>query len=280
MTIARRRFLAAGAAFALTPRMAVAGEGSRLTFRGSMEQGGLVVGLVVPGAKVSVNDLPGLVSPAGIFAFGLAYDCAAPVHVVAKFADGSSESSEVTALARQYQVQNITGVAEHFVSPSPEEIERMQREHALVVEARKHETDGVGFAEPFDWPFPGILTSEYGSQRVINGKPMGPHLGVDVAAPEGTPIRAPADGVVTIADDFFLEGGFTQLDHGHGVSSCCLHQSERKVAAGAKVARGDVIGLVGKTGRATGPHMHWGLAWFQVKLDPSRATRTPLPPAA
>jgi murein DD-endopeptidase MepM/ murein hydrolase activator NlpD len=280
MTIARRHFLAAGAALALMPRFAVAGEGSRLTFRGSLDQGGLVVGLTMRGAKVRVGDLPVLVSPQGVFAFGLSYDCASPIHVMAEFADGSSEASDVTALARQYQVQNITGVSEQFVSPTPEEIERMRREHALVVDARKRETDGVGFTEPFDWPFPGILTSEYGSQRVINGKPMGPHLGVDIAAPEGTPIRAPADGVVTIADDFFLEGGFTMLDHGHGVSSCCLHQSERKAAVGDKVARGEVIGLVGKTGRATGPHMHWGLAWFQVKLDPSRSTRTPLPPAA
>jgi murein DD-endopeptidase MepM/ murein hydrolase activator NlpD len=280
MTIARRSFLAAGATLALMPRFAVAGEGSRLTFRGSLEQGGLVVGLVVPGAKIAVDGSPVLVSPEGMFAFGLSYDRAAPVRVIANFADGSSETGEVTALARQYMVQTINGVPEETVSPTPEQEERMRRERALIAVARKRETAGVGFAEPFDWPFPGILTGEYGNQRVVNGKPKGPHLGVDIAAPEGTPIRAPADGVVTIADDFFLEGGFTLIDHGHGVSSCCLHQSERKVAAGDKVARGDVIGLVGKTGRATGPHMHWGLAWFQVKLDPSRSTRTPLPPAA
>jgi murein DD-endopeptidase MepM/ murein hydrolase activator NlpD len=273
----RRMFLAASAGLALAPR-ALAGEGSRLTFRGSLEQGGLVIGHVIPGATVTVDQRPVLVSPEGIFAFGLEYDRAIPVGVLAKFADGSSEAGSVTALARQYEVQAIDGLPEELVTPSEEDEKRIKRERALAWEARVRETDGTGFAEPFDWPVPGIISSLYGSQRVMNGKPRSPHLGVDIAAPEGTPIHAPADGIVSLTDDFLLEGGVTLLDHGHGVSTAYLHQSERRVAVGDKVARGDVIGLVGKTGRATGPHVHWGLAWFQVKLDPSRSTREPAPP--
>lgn len=168
---------------------------------------------------------------------------------------------------------------EKYVEPPPEITERIARERELIWNARKLETDGTDFSKPIEWPFAGILTSRYGNQRILNGKPMAPHLGVDVAAPEGTPIHAAADAVVSISDEFYIEGGFTLLDHGHGVTTCYLHQSERKVQAGQKVLRGEVIGLVGKTGRATGPHTHWGLAWFQVKLDPSRATRTPEPPA-
>jgi len=274
--IARRTFLAA---LALAPQ-AFAGERSRLSFRGSLEQGCLVIGHVLPGAKVAVDDKSVLVSPEGVFAFGLPYDCAKPVRVLARFADGSTEPGEVTALARQYEVQAVNGLPEELVSPSEEDLKRIARERELVWQARVRETDGIGFAEPLDWPFPGIISSLYGSQRVLNGKPSAPHLGIDIAAPEGTPIHAPGDGVVSLADDFLLEGGLTLLDHGHGVSTAYLHQSERHVAVGAKVARGDVIGLVGKTGRATGPHTHWGLAWFQVRLDPSRSTRTSEPPRA
>ena len=280
MRLARRTFLAAGASFALVPRLARAGVGTVLSFGGSFEQGALVIGRTLAGAKAKIDDSLVHVSPAGAFAFGISYDRTKPVHVVAEFADGSSETHDIVPLIRQYQAQSIEGLPPRLVTPSPEDIVRIKRENALIREARTRDTDGVGFAEPFDWPFPGIVTGLYGSRRIENGTPMAPHLGVDIAAPEGTPIRAPADAVVSIADDYFLDGGFTLLDHGHGVSTCYLHQSKRLVKAGDKVARGDVIGLVGQTGRATGSHTHWGLCWFQLKLDPSRSTPTLEPPKA
>lgn len=227
-----------------------------------------------------MDDRPVLVSPEGVFAFGLSYDCAKPVHVAAEFPDGGSETGDVVAAVRQYEVQAVNGLPEELVSPSEEDLKRIKHERELVWEVRLRETDGVGFAEPFDWPVSGIISSVYGSQRVLNGKPGAPHLGIDIAAPEGAPIRAPADGVVSLSEDFLLEGGLTLIDHGHGVSTAYLHQSERRVKAGDRIVRGDTIGLVGKTGRATGPHTHWGLAWFQTKLDPSRSTRTPEPARA
>jgi murein DD-endopeptidase MepM/ murein hydrolase activator NlpD len=278
MRFARRTFLTAGASLALVPHWARAGVGTVLSFGGSFEQGALVIGRTLAGAKPKVDDTLVHVSPEGAFAFGIPYDRIKPVHVVAEFADGSSETRDIVPLVRQYQAQSIEGLPPGLVTPSPEDLERIKRENALIHEARTRDTDGVGFAEPFDWPFPGIVTGVYGSQRVENGTPMAPHLGIDITAPEGTPIHAPADAVVSIADDYFLDGGFTLLDHGHGVSTCYLHQSNRAVKAGDKVARGDVIGLVGQTGRATGPHTHWGLCWFQVKLDPSRSTRSLEPP--
>jgi murein DD-endopeptidase MepM/ murein hydrolase activator NlpD len=278
LKLARRTFLTAGAALALVPRRARAGVGTVLSFGGSFEQGALVIGRTLAGAKAKVDDTLVHVSPEGAFAFGISYDRIKPVHVVAEFAGGGSETRDIVPLIRQYQVQSIEGLPQKFVTPSAEDLERIKRENASIREARTRDTDGVGFAEPFDWPFPGILTGVYGSQRIENGTVMAPHLGVDIAAPEGTPIHAPADAVVSIADDYFLDGGFTLLDHGHGVSTCYLHQSERRVKVGDKVARGDVIGLVGLTGRATGPHTHWGLCWFQVKLDPSRSTRSLEPP--
>lgn len=276
--IQRREFLAAAGAFALT-RKAFA-EDSRLSFRGALEQGGLVIGQAPPETKVLINETPVLVSPQGVFTFGLTYNAATPVRVTAQFAGGGSETREVVARIRQYEVQAINGLPEAYVEPPPEIAARIAHEREIVWNARKAETDGTDFVNPLEWPFAGIVSSHYGNQRVLNGKPMSPHLGIDIAAPVGTPIHAAADGIVSISDEFYIEGGFTLIDHGHGVSTCYLHQSKRQVAAGDRIKRGDVIGLVGKTGRATGPHTHWGLSWFQVKLDPSRSTRTPEPPAA
>ena len=237
-----------------------------------------MIGRPLAGAKARVEGALVQLSPEGAFAFGISYDRIKPVHVVAEFAGGGSEPRDIVPVVRQYQTQRIEGLPQALVTPSPEDLERIKHENALIHEARTRDTGGIGFAEPFDWPFAGILSGVYGSQRVENGTPMAPHLGVDIAAPEGTPIHAPADAIVSLTGDHLVNGGFTLLDHGHGVSTCYLHQSERRVKEGDKVARGDVIGLVGQTGRATGPHTHWGLCWFQLKLDPSRSTRSPVPP--
>jgi murein DD-endopeptidase MepM/ murein hydrolase activator NlpD len=167
------------------------------------------------------------------------------------------------------------------VSPPADVIARIARENAMVGEARKRDTGGIAFAQPFDWPARGIVSGTFGSQRIDNGKPMAPHFGVDIAAPEGTPIHAPADGIVSLAEpDFYLTGGTTLLDHGHGVSTTYIHQSALKVKAGDAVKRGDLIGLVGMKGRATGPHLHWAMNWFQIRLDPSRSTAAPAPARA
>lgn len=249
----------------------------RLSFRGSHEQGGLVIGEAKPGASVDVDGQKLLVSEGGVFCFGLALDAEKPVTVTAVFADGVTEKANVVPTVRQYEEQRIDGLPQKYVEPPPEVLERIARERALVWDARKRETAGTGFAEPFGWPCAGIISGVYGSRRILNGVPRSPHLGVDIAAPEGTPILAPADGVVSLSEDFYTEGGTILIDHGHGVSSVYLHQSKRMVTAGETVKRGSIIGLVGQTGRATGAHVHWGLAWFQTKLDPSRITVTPKP---
>ncbi len=229
---------------------------------------------------MSVDGKSVSVSPEGLFAFGFTYDRTNPAIVRADFADGTSETRNATPIARHYEVQTVNGLPQKFVTPSPEDLARSKAEHARLAMARRVDTPQIWFAEPFDWPFPGILSGVYGSQRIDNGTPMAPHLGVDIAAPGGTPIHAPAGARVAIAEPYFLEGNFTVLDHGHGVFTEYLHQSEFRVKPGDIVTRGQVIGLVGATGRATGPHSHWGLNWFDVKLDPSLSTRTPTPPRA
>ena len=277
--ISRRFALAGGVAFAAVPLVARADQ-ERLTLTGSMEQGGLVVGRAEPGARVIFDGDPLHVSPEGIFAFGFEWDRTKPARLSASFVDGTNETREVAPVVRQYNVQRVNGLPQNTVTPPPDVLERIKREHARLAQARKTDSDHVWFAAPFDWPASGIMSGVFGSQRIDNGTPMAPHFGVDMANAEGTPIHAPADAVVLLTDDFYLEGGFTLLDHGHGVFTHYMHQSKRLVKDGDAVARGDVIGHIGKTGRATGPHLHWGMNWFQVKLDPSLSTRTPAPPRA
>ncbi len=275
----RRTVLTAGAAFALLP-LASRAETSRLSLSGSLEEGGLVVGRAPLGTRILLDGNAIGVSGEGLFAFGFSYDQTKPALIDAHYADGSSETREVPPLVRKYEVQAINGLPEEYVSPPPEILARIKRENHLISVARARDTDGSDFASGLDWPVPGIVSGVFGSQRILNGKPMAPHLGVDIAAPAGTPIHAPADGVVSISDDYYLDGGFTLLDHGRGVSTCYLHQSKRFVSEGDAVKRGEAIGLVGQTGRATGPHVHWGFNWFQVKLDASLSTRTPAPAKA
>jgi murein DD-endopeptidase MepM/ murein hydrolase activator NlpD len=277
--ISRRHALAGGMALVAAPLFARADQ-ERLSLSGSMEQGGLVVGRAELGARITLDGDPLHVSPEGVFAFGFEWDRTKPARVTAAFEDGTSETREVAPVVRQYNVQRVDGLPQNTVTPPPEMLERIKREHARLMEARRTDSDHVWFAAPFDWPAPGIMSGVFGSERIDNGTAMAPHFGVDMANVEGTPIRAPADAIVLLTDDFYFEGGFTLLDHGHGVFTHYMHQSKRLANEGDAVKRGDVIGHIGKTGRATGPHLHWGMNWFQVRLDPALSTRTPEPPRA
>ncbi|MGD0192352.1 MAG: M23 family metallopeptidase [Rhizomicrobium sp.] len=273
--IERRLFIASSAAFLALPAFAAP---SRLALSGTMQDGGMVLGKTEPTAKLTLDGNALYIGSSGDFVFGLGYDQSKSAVLLATFADGTSEARSIVPAARQYEIQRITGLPEKMVTLPPDVLERRKKEIAQIAEARKRVTDATWYAEPFDWPIAGIVSDPYGGQRILNGEPRAPHLAIDIAAPAGTQIRAPAPGVVSLAGpDFYLEGGLTILDHGQGVSTCYLHQSKQLVKVGDKVARGDVIGLVGMTGRATGPHLHWGLNWFQVALDPSLSTRTPSP---
>lgn len=278
--IARRAFLAAAAAAAACPR-AVLANAERITVLGSLEQGSLVICRTGAGARISVDGAPVHVSPAGNFAFGFTYDATKPAAIAAQFADGTRGERNIQPVARHYEIQRINGLPEKLVTLPPEVLARRKLEIAAIEAARAVDSEAEAFAEPFDWPVAGIISGVFGSQRILNGKPMAPHFGVDIAAPSGTPIAAPAPARVALAGpDYYLEGGLTILDHGHGVTTCYLHQSRQLVKVGDVVARGQTIGEVGMTGRATGPHLHWGLNWFQMRLDPSRSTRTSVPAKA
>jgi len=170
---------------------------------------------------------------------------------------------------RDWPVQRVDGVPPKTVEPPPEIAARIAREQAQVSAARQRDDDRTDFAQRFIWPVQGRISGRFGYQRVYNGKPGSPHSGMDIAAPNGTPVKAPAAGVVTFAaPDLYLTGGTVLLDHGFGISSNFLHLSRIDVKAGDRVEQGQVIGAVGATGRATGPHLHWGMNWFDVRMDP------------
>lgn len=277
--ITRRAALALGAGALLSPALARA-EADSVTLHGMMKQGSLVVGRITPGAAIVLDGKALHVSPEGAFAFGLEWNQTSAAHLDLAFADGTKAPRDVVPIVRQYDVQRVNGLPQNTVTPPPDVVERIKQEHIRLAEARKTDSEHVWFADPFDWPAPGIMSGVFGSQRIDNGTPMAPHFGVDMANVVGTPIHAPADAVALLTDEFYLEGGFTLLDHGHGVFTHYMHQSARLVQAGDQVKRGDVIGKIGKSGRATGPHLHWGMNWFQMRLDPSQSTRTREPPKA
>jgi len=274
--IHRRAFVGSGLAVAAMPAWGAV-KSVRRMIKGTMEQGSLALGYAEKGADVAIDGEKVRLSPDGVFAFGFAFDQTKPSIVTVTWPDGGTETRSYLPSVRQYEIQRVNGLPQNTVTPPPDVLARIKKEAAEIYQARQRDTEGVDFLRGFDWPAPGIESGVFGSQRIDNGVPMAPHFGVDMAAPTGTPIHAPADGTVSMSADHYLNGGFTLIDHGQGVSTCYLHQSKRLVKEGDVVKRGQLIGRIGQTGRATGPHLHWAMNWFEVKLDPSRSTRKPKP---
>jgi murein DD-endopeptidase MepM/ murein hydrolase activator NlpD len=269
MTIIRRReFVFAGVVLALPSavRGQVLAEPTPIAVPGNAVQGALVIGDVGPGAEVWVDGRAVRVQN-GKFCFGFGRDAAQPAQVRVRYADGHEITRAVTPEKRNFVIQRIDGLPEQYVSPPPAVLERIKRDAYAVGEARARDTDAIWFADKFIWPTDGPISSIYGSQRILNGEPREPHYGVDIAAPEGSPIRAPVGGIVSLAQDLYLSGNTMVIDHGHGVSTSYLHMSRIDVKVGDRLGQGDQIGLVGQTGRATGPHLCWRLNWFQTRLD-------------
>lgn len=177
---------------------------------------------------------------------------------------------------RDWPLQRVDGVPPATVDPPPHIAERIRREQARVAAARTRDEPHTGFARPFIRPVEGRISGRFGRARMYNGRPGSPHSGMDIAAPQGTPVKAPAPGVVAFADpDLYLTGGTVLLDHGHGIGSNFLHLSRIDVQVGDVVEAGQVIGAVGATGRATGPHLHWGMTWFDTRIDPQLVLERP-----
>ncbi|WP_425602500.1 M23 family metallopeptidase [Luteimonas galliterrae] len=242
---------------------------ARIVFPASMPQGSLVIGKVPAGSEVRYAGRKLRPTPYGSVVFGIGRDEKGPVSVDVLRADGSRERAIIVVTPRDWPIENIQGVPPATVNPPPAIAARIEREQALVVAARQRDDDRADFAQAFVWPLQGRISGRFGNQRIYNGTPKSPHSGMDIAAPTGTPVRAPAAGIVTFAaPDLYLTGGTLLIDHGHGVSSNFLHLSRIDVKVGDRVEQGQAVAAVGATGRVTGPHLHWGMNWFDVRIDP------------
>ena len=241
----------------------------RVMFPASVPQGALVFGKVPPGSQVRYRERLLRATGYGTVALGVGRDETGPLKVDVTLPSGRVEPVSIAVTPRDWPVEHVNGVPPKTVNPPPEIAARIQREQALVTAARERDDERTDFALPFQWPVQGRISGRFGNARVYNGQPGAGHSGMDIAAPDGTPVKAPAGGVVTFASpDLYLTGGTVLLDHGHGVSSNFLHLSRIDVRVGDRIEPGQVIGAVGATGRATGPHLHWGMNWFDTRIDP------------
>ena len=241
-------------------------------FDGKFIQGHFIIGKTDPGTKVKIDKKQVKVSKDGYFAFGLNRDRKYDV-VITVEKDGVKEKITKRVQKRKYNIQKIDGLEEKKVTPPEEVYERIKKENKLIAEARAVDSDLDFFKDKFIIPVDdSIITGVYGSQRILNGKPKWPHYGLDFAQKEGTPVKAMLDGTVTLSEsDLYYTGGTLIFDHGHGISTLYMHMQKILVEKGQKVKQGEVIGMVGSTGRATGPHLDIRLNWFDTRLDPATA---------
>lgn len=264
----RRDVLTGGLSLAALAVVGMPARAADPSLRGDFVQGALIRGRTDPTASVTLDGRKLALTANGDFVFGVAYDRETPAQLKITLLEGAVEEKLIDLAKRTYKVQNIDGLPEKFVEPPKSVLARIERDNKLIGAARARDTEEAWFVDEFDWPVKGPVTGVYGSQRILNGVPKRPHFGVDIAAPEGRPIKAPVGAIVSMAEpDLYYTGGTIILDHGRGVSTSYLHMSRLDVKVGDRVAKGDVIGLVGKTGRATGPHLCWRLNWFAERLD-------------
>lgn len=240
-----------------------------LPLEGPLKQGGLITGKVAPGSQVNFDGKTLRLSASGAFVFGVGRDAALSQVLEVTSPSGVKEQHTFNLEKREYNIQKVNGISKKIMSPSETDLKRIGAEAVLVKKARAADSPRLDVFAGFVWPLDGPVTGVYGSQRVYNGKPGRPHFGLDIAAPTGTPVRAPANGVVALVhNDMFYSGGTLILDHGFGVSSTFIHMSKVLAKEGQEIKQGEVIGEVGATGRATGSHLDWRINWFDVRLDP------------
>jgi murein DD-endopeptidase MepM/ murein hydrolase activator NlpD len=242
----------------------------RFSFQGTISQGGLLIGTAPAGAaSLSLDGKPIAMAADRRFLIGFGRDAGSSAVIEAVLRDGRRVREELRIASRQWEIQSLPTL-KRGTTPTPEFLARRKIELDRIGAARAMRSESNGWRERFIWPATGRISGVFGSQRIYAGEPGAPHSGVDVARPTGTPFTAPADGVVILAAEapFTLEGNLLMIDHGMGLNSAFLHLSRIDVRVGERVTRGQMLGAIGATGRATGPHLHWGMMWNGVRIDP------------
>ena len=237
---------------------------------GAWTQGAMLVCRTAPGTRIDFGDQSATADAEGWAVLGLDRDQGEEITLSARLPDGTEFLQTHSVTQREYNIQRVEGVPQRTVTPSEEDLIRIRAESRRKAAAYTSRWEGAGFADGFIAPAEGIISGVYGSQRVYNGTPGRPHYGLDFANDPGTPVVAPAAGLVVLADpDMFYEGGLVFIDHGQGFTSAFLHMSEVTVEVGDVVEQGDQIGAIGAGGRATGPHLDWRIKWRNRYIDPA-----------
>jgi murein DD-endopeptidase MepM/ murein hydrolase activator NlpD len=243
---------------------------STFVFDGQLTQGGWIRGQVPGGTRsAELGGQPLVLDSDGRFFAAFDRDAGASTVLVARLADGREVRSPLTIAPRAWQIENIN--AARLPGGPTEAFMALRRpELARIAAARSIDHDIGGWRQVFVWPAKGRISGRFGSQRVYRGEPGAYHSGLDIAAGAGAEYVAPADGVVVLAAErpFSLEGNLLIVDHGGGLNSAFLHSQRLVVHEGDTVRQGQLLGYVGATGRATGPHLHWALKWREARLDP------------
>ncbi|WP_417798588.1 M23 family metallopeptidase [Terasakiella pusilla] len=249
--------------------LSVQAQANSYSLNGALKQGGLIYGTVTPGSQVQLDKTTVKVSKDGLFLLGFGRLAEPQSQLLITYPDGQQASETLQIEKQDYKISRIDGLPKTKVTPNPEATKRIIADNTAVKEARLKVSDETFFASGFDWPAKGRISGVFGSQRILNGKPRSPHKGVDIAAPVGTLITASADGVISLKhEDMYLMGKTVMIDHGFGLQSIYIHMNEILVKEGQKVKKGDPMGKIGQSGRATGPHLHWGVSLKNVALDP------------
>jgi murein DD-endopeptidase MepM/ murein hydrolase activator NlpD len=241
-----------------------------IKFHGKFHQGGLILGQAPSGSKVKLNSQILPISQDGFFFIGFPYNSKLNATFQVTLPTTKTFTKKFNIKKRSYITQRINNLSTRHVRPNTFDMQRIQREISITKKALSHTNRKKRFAKTgFIWPAIGRISGVYGSRRILNGIPKKPHLGVDIAAPSGTPVRAVGDGIILfVHQDMFFNGKTIFIDHGLGLLSIYLHLNAISIKAGDHVLKGDHIGSIGMTGRATGPHLHWEMRVGNTKLDP------------
>lgn len=242
------------------------------SLEGSFTQGGWAIGrLADPRGEASFNGASLSVAADGTFFIAFDRDAAPAAALLIRQPGGKSLTQPLTISPRAWQIEHVAVGPRPGSVPSEEYQRRRAAELARINAARRINAQSDGWRQRFIWPVKGRLSGMFGSQRIYRGTPGSYHSGTDIATGgSGTPFVAPADGVVILAAEspFTLEGRLLMIDHGMGLNSAFLHSSQLLVKEGDRVRQGQVIGRIGMTGRATGPHLHWSMKWGTARIDP------------
>jgi len=239
------------------------------TLPASILQGGLIVGQLDQGDSLKLNGTDLKISRDKQFVFAVGRDELGPMNITVLKNNEVISINQIKVIEREYEIQRINGLPKKMVLPDEEVLKRIIADNKIIVNAKKLDLDNTYFSNSFMIPTEGIISGVFGSQRILNDVPKSPHKGLDIAAPEGQTVVSTNNGVITLAeDDLYYTGGTIIIDHGHGVKSIYAHLLTVDVKVGQKIIKGEPIGKVGSTGRSTGPHLHWGVMWFDEYVDP------------